>query len=497
MRHLLLAILFCQLGILEAAGQDLLDHLTRAQNSRSRRVSSTAKEFGGNGDSLEIAPGKSAVLADLQGPGVITHIWFTTASLNPFSGRSLVLRVYWDDAERPSIEVPLGDFFGVGHGAAVNLQSIPVNVSSYGRSRNCYWKMPFRKHAKITLSNEDEERMGPAEVYYYVDWEQPNSLPNDVLYFHARYCQQTPAQPGDHVLLETAGRGHYVGTVYSAHLVQTGWFGEGDDRFYIDGETVPSLQGTGTEDYIGDSWEFREFNGPFQGVSLYEGLMFGDRASAYRWHITDPIRFTKSLKFSIEHRGAKITEEGKQLSSSNERADWISSVAFWYQTPAVTWKEDLPPARARVAPYVVMFAKDLKYQAVPNKTERDTPGILFRPQTPDGKISFDFNVEKAGTYKVSAVLLKSITGGLYQPFLDGKELGNVIDFRSKGYDWEEHVFDIHLLTAGKHTFQLDGRGASPGQRTVGPKWFEAGVSSLILLRMEDMAGFQEKMAEQR
>lgn len=495
MRYVLLAVIVGQIGISEVVGQDMLEHLTRSKNSHSRRVSSTSKEFNGNGDSIEVAPGQSAVLADLKGPGVITHIWFTTASLSPFSGRSLVLRVYWDEAERPSIEVPLGDFFGVGHGATVNLQSVPVNVSSYGRSRSCYWKMPFRKHAKITISNDDEARMGPAEVYYYIDWEQRDSLPEDVLYFHARYRQQTPAAPGDYVLLDTTGRGNYVGTVYSVHLVQTGWFGEGDDRFTIDGETVPSIQGTGTEDYFGDSWEFREFNAPFQGVSLYEGPMFGDRVSAYRWHIVDPIRFAKSLKVSLEHRGAKITNEGKQLSSSGQREDWISSVAFWYQTPATTWKEELPPARGRVAPYLVMLAKDLQYRAVPDKTERDSPGLLFRPATPDGKITFDFNVEQPGTYKVSAVLTKSITGGLYQPYLDGEKIGPVVDLCSKGYDWEEFVFDVHPLAAGKHTFQLAGRGASPGQRSIGPKWFEAGVSSLILLRMEDMAGFRTDKAE--
>lgn len=497
MRHMLLAVVLCQLGVVQAFGQEMLDHLTRSQNSRSRRASSTDGEFNGNGDSKTVLPGQTVVLADLEGTGVITHIWTTTASLNPFSGRSLVLRVYWDEAERPSIEVPLGDFFGVGHGAAVNLQSIPVNVSSYGRARSCYWRMPFRKHAKITITNENEARFGPVPVYFYIDWEQPDSLREDVLYFHARYRQQTPAQPGDHVLLETNGRGHYVGTVYSVHQTRTGWFGEGDDRFYVDGETVPSIQGTGTEDYFGDAWGFREFNGPFQGVSLYEGPLFGDRVTAYRWHIPDPIRFAKSLKVSIEHRGSEFTEEGKQVSSSGERDDWISSVAFWYQTPATTWKEELPPAQKRMAPYRVMLAADLKHQATPDKTEREIAGIVFRPESSDGKISFNFHVEKAGTYKVSAVLLKSIAGGLYQPYLDGEKVGAVLDLSGKGYDWEEYVFDVHRLAAGDHTFQLVGRGAPKGRRTVGPQWFEAGVSSLILLRMEDMAGYRKENGERR
>ena len=142
--------------------------------------------------------------------------------------------------------------------------------------------MPFKKHAKITLTNEQTE-FGPVDFYYYVDWEKVDYLPEDVLYFHARYHQQNPAKPGDHVILNTTGRGNYVGTIYSVLQVVNGWFGEGDDRFYIDGEKIPSIQGTGTEDYFGDAWGFREFAGPFQGVSLYEGHW--REIVTYRWHI--------------------------------------------------------------------------------------------------------------------------------------------------------------------------------------------------------------------
>ncbi len=431
-------------------------------------------------------------MADLEGPGVIKHIWCTAASLNPFSGRALVLRIYWDDTERPSVEVPLGDFFGVGHGATVSFQSLPVGVSSYGRSRNCFWRMPFRKHAKITITSENEPRFGPMPFYYYVDWEQVDELPDDALYFHARYRQQTPAKPGDHVLVETEGRGHYVGTVYSAHQTRTGWFGEGDDRFTIDGESVPSIQGTGTEDYFGDAWGFREFAGAFYGVSLYEGPLLGDRVTAYRWHIEDPIRFSKSLKMSIEHRGSVFTEEGKQLSSSGQREDWVSSVAMWYQTPVATWDEELPPAKERIAPYKILLAAGLKFEAEPDKTEKSVAGIAFRPEKPDGRIAFTFEVEQAGLYKVSAILLQSIFGSRYQALLDGKKVGSLLDLNGKGYDWQEHVFDLHRLEAGKHTFALAGQGASEHQRSFGPQLFEAGVSTLILLRMEDMAGYQEE-----
>lgn len=489
MRRALCAVIVLQFAATAACGGEILDELTHSQNGRSRRVSSTDSDINGNGDSKTVLPGQTLVLAELDGPGVITHFWNTTASLNPFSGRSLVLRMYWDGAERPSVEVPLGDFFGVGHGATATFQSLPVGVSSHGRSRKCYWRMPFRKRAKVTLTNENFE-FGPVAFYYYLDWEQVDERPDDTLYFHARYRQQTPAMPGDHVLLETSGRGHYVGTVYSAHQTRIGWFGEGDDRFYIDGEEVPSLQGTGTEDYFGDAWGFREFAGPFHGVTLFEGPMAGDRVTAYRWHLKDPVRFTESLKVSIEHRGSVFTDQGEQLSSSGEREDWISSVAFWYQTPATTWKEPLPPAKDRVAPYRILLASTLKRHASPDKTEQQIAGIEFRPARADGEISFDFEVDQPGTYKLSAVLLKSIFGSRYQPYLDDKPMGPTIDFHGKAYDWKEYVFDVHRLEKGSHTFKLSGKGASPKQRTIGPQPFEVGVSSLILLRLEDMAGFQ-------
>lgn len=340
------------------------------------------------------------------------------------------------------------------------------------------------------MTNENL-KFGPVPFYYYIDWEKLDRLPDKSLYFHARYRQQFPAKSGDHVLLETAGRGHYLGTVYSAHQVKIGWFGEGDDRFFIDGEKQPSIRGTGTEDYFGDAWGFREFAGPFHGVTLYEGVMPGDRVTAYRWHLNDPIRFTKSLKASIEHRGSVYSEEnGNSLSSSGEREDWISSVAFWYQTPVATWDEPLPPAEKRIAPYQILLAPSLKVRAKPDKTEKSVTGVSFRPGTPDGEIEFDFDIAKPGKYRFSAVLLDSVFGSRYQPFLDGKPLGPVLDMNSKGADWREYVFDLHDLEKGAHTFKLAGRGPSPGRRTIGPQWYGVGISSLILLRLEDMKGYQ-------
>ena len=470
--------------------RDLLVRLTQSQAGQTRRASSSDDDLDKNGDSKTILPGQTLVLADLDGPGVITHFWNTTASLNPFSGRSLVLRMYWDGAEKPSVEAPLGDFFGVGHGAKADFQSVPVSVSSLGRSRSCQWRMPFREHARITVTNENLE-FGPVPFYYYIDWEKLNELPEETLNFHARYRQQHPANPGDHVLLETTGHGHYVGTVYSAQQVKLGWFGEGDDRFFIDGEKQPSIRGTGTEDYFGDAWGFREFAGPYQGVTLYEGVMPGDRVTAYRWHLNDPIRFTKSIRASIEHRGSVYSEEdGEKLSSSDEREDWISSVSFWYQTPVMTWDEPLPPANERIAPYQVLLAPALNMRARPEKTEKSDVGISFHPGVPDGQIEFDFEIAETGRFRLSAVLGDSVFGSRYQPFLDDMPLGPVLDMNSKGGDWREYVFDLHDLAKGPHTFRLSGRGASPKRRTTGPESFGIDISTIILLRMEDMKGYQ-------
>jgi len=492
-RFLLILTVICSLAQTEQlkaqkkfpAGNSIFDQLTLPADGQSKRTSSTDPNFDGNGDSKELQPGETLVMADLDGPGIINHLWNTSASLNPYSSSALVLRIYWDGADKPSVEVPLGDFFGVGHGAQKDFQSLPVSVSSYGRSRSCYWKMPFRKHARITLTNE-MTGFGPVYFYYYADWEKVNSLPEDILYFHARYHQQSPAKPGDHLILNTTGRGNFIGTVYSVLQLKTGWFGEGDDRFYVDGEKVPSIQGTGTEDYFGDAWGFREFAGAYHGVTFYEGPLAGDRVSAYRWHMEDPIRFEKSLKFTIEHKGSVVDTEGKQLSRSDERADWISSVAFWYQTPIVFTDSVIPLANKRIPPCQIMLAADLKMKASPNKTAREKVGIQFLPETPDGSIEFEFEVKKSGRYKISAVLVDDLYGSRYQPLIDNHPAGPVLDMASKGGDWTEYNFGYFGMNPGKHKFRLQGKGLSPGRNLALPKKYAIGISSLILLRLEDL-----------
>jgi len=464
--------------------------LTQLSNAQSRRVSSTSADLNSNGDSRVIKAGQTLVLAELLGPGAITHLWNTIAAQDPFAGRSLVLRIYWDGMDQPSVESPLGDFFGVGHGAIANFHSLPVSVSSYGRSRTCWWRMPFRKSAKITLTNEDRG-YGDVEGYYYVDWEKLPSLPEDTLYFHARYHQAFPAPPGDYPILETKGRGHYVGTVYSVHQVMTGWFGEGDDHFYIDGETNPSLGGTGTEDYFNDAWGFRPFAAPAHGVTLYEGIFAGDRLSAYRWHLADPVRFNAALKVSIEHKGSRVNDAGIKQSSSNERPDWLSSVALWYQTPPVADPVPLPPATNRVAPYRVLPAKDLSFRArPPSGVTKPEEGLLYAPDQAEAEIEFAFDVTEPGRYQVAAILILSVFSARYQPFLDGESVGPELDLCSLDEDWTWFSFDLHDLQPGKHRLKFVGRGASPNHRSQAATRFAFGLNSLVLLRLEDMAGYR-------
>ena len=327
-----------------------LDALSRLHQGRSMRASSSDANWqSGNKDSRGISPGEEQIIADLDGPGVIHHIWFTIHSPELQFGRSLTLRMYWDDRTEPAVESPIGDFFAVGNGTRRYVDSLPVSVTSEGRAFNCYWSMPFAKHARITLTNDSPtNKVG---VYWYVDYETLPSLPPDTPYFHAQYRQEYPAKLGqNYLLLDTEGAGHYVGTVLSIIQRTKSWFGEGDDFFYIDGEAEPSIRGTGTEDYFCDAWAFREFCRPYYGVVMFEGFDVGDRTSVYRWHIKDPIRFTKSLKVEIEHKGVMFDDKDKLISHFHERADLFSSVAFWYQTGPAKRFASLPPAEERVVP---------------------------------------------------------------------------------------------------------------------------------------------------
>src|SRR5262249_903109 len=252
-----------------AIAGDSLD-LARLKNFSAYRCSSNNLYVDSNDDCKHPIPGETTVLADLKGPGVITHMWITIADSEYGWPRLLRLRIYYDGHKTPSVDVRIGDFFGVGHGYERNLNSQMVRDASFGRARNCYWPMPFLKSAKVTITNEGTRRV--TSLYYHVDWEKHDALPNDIAYFHAYYKQQNPPDAGKlYTLLNVRGDGHYVGSVLNIVQTQMGWFGEGDDMFYVDDETTPRIEGTGSEDYFNDAWGLRVSDGAWSGTPIAEG----------------------------------------------------------------------------------------------------------------------------------------------------------------------------------------------------------------------------------
>jgi hypothetical protein len=277
-----------------------------------------------------VIPAKQTVtLAEINGQGALQHIWMTLTGNWRFS----ILRFYWDDEKDPSIEVPAGDFFGMGWGKYAELNSLPVTVNP-GSAFNCYWVMPFRKRCRVTIENMDE---GNLTAFYQIDYTLTD-IPEDAAYFHAQFRRKNPTVGSVYTLIDSIqGRGQYVGTYLAWGVHNTGWWGEGEIKFYMDGDTqFPTINGTGTEDYFGGSYDFevngkyREFSTAYAGlhqVILPDGLYNSQqRFGMYRWHIMDPIRFQKSLRVTIQDLGWK--SGGRYFQQQSD----ISSVVFWYQS---------------------------------------------------------------------------------------------------------------------------------------------------------------------
>lgn len=299
-----LGILILSSMFLEAQGQ--LSVVTRKQDGKRMRNSSGLFDPESNADSFRIEPGETVVLADLDGPGEIQHIWFTIGAYERRYPRSMVFRIYWDGDDIPSVETPLGDFFAAGNGMRANVSTLPIEVTSYGRALNCYWKMPFFKNARLTMTNDGKKQI--TSCYFYIDWVKLDKLPPDTLYFHARYNQEWPVIPfSSYKLLEVEGDGQYVGSIINLQSSVGSWFGESDDRFYIDGEETPSLIGTGYEDYFTDAWNLRLFSNLNAGITIREWNSEDARITGFKWHIQDPIMFSKSLKVEVERRSYTAT----------------------------------------------------------------------------------------------------------------------------------------------------------------------------------------------
>ena len=319
----------------------LLPQLPMPHDYVLKRVSSYDRS-GGNADARKVTPGETFTVFEEAGPAVITHIWFTIADSEKYHLKKLVLRMYWDNESTPSVQTPIGDFFGLGLGEYFMFQSFPLAVGST-QALNSFFPMPFQKMAKITVTNEGKNPVDA--LYFNIDYRAyKHPLPADTLYFHAQYRQCTPCKGwtnhwtsnGDplvgnrpnptgednYVWLEATGRGHYVGVTMSVLQNQDGWWGEGDDMFFVDGEQLPSINGTGSEDYFLGAWDFgdKAFSYGLFGAPVKGEEVAGGRSSVYRFHLESPIPFTKSLRATIEHGHA------------NHRSDNYFSVAYWYQT---------------------------------------------------------------------------------------------------------------------------------------------------------------------
>jgi hypothetical protein len=329
--------------------------------------------------------------------------------------------------------------------------------------------MPFRKSARIVVTNEGKQPCNA--FYYYLDWQKVPSLPEDTAYFHAMYRQEFPCVMGrNYQIADIAGRGHYVGTVLSVHLTSPGWFGEGDDFFFIDGEKDPSLRGTGTEDYFCDGWGFREQSGPFYGTPLWQGYDTGDQGSAYRWHVPDPITFQKSLRMEIEHKGSQVFPDGKSTGFI-ERDDLFSSVAFWYQIePHKPWPA-LPPGPERLPCHEQILLKG--HNAVAAAKHSDDPvevqsldgvtdgkQLWFRPLNDKGWVEVSFESPTNQTTELTAKMVHSYDYGIYRVLLDGRQIAR-LDLYDPEITPATAKLGIQTLTEGTHTLRFECAGKSP------------------------------------
>jgi len=282
-----------------------------------------------------INSGETFEVANIKEAGIIKHIWMTD---NCPENRMLILRMYWDDSDTPSVEVPLGDFFASAeYQEYAQLTSLPVCVNPK-RGFNCYWDMPFYKNCRITVENLHSDRV---TLYYQVDY-VVGKVPEGLGYFHAQFRRVNPLPYKEvYTILDgVSGNGHYVGTYLFWGLNNNGWWGEGEVKFYLDGDKeFPTICGTGTEDYFCGSWNFdiggkyQEFCTPYAGVNKIirpDGLYRANqRFSMYRWHITDPVYFKKDIRVTIQAIGWRKGADGKLHYLPLQ--DDISSVAFWYQ----------------------------------------------------------------------------------------------------------------------------------------------------------------------
>lgn len=382
-----------------------LRHLYTIEKARSKRISSWDRT-GGNMDWIRIEAGETAVLGEIEGPGIITHLYCALAHFDPFDLRDAILRIYWEHEKHPSVEVPLGDFFCLPHCQVRTLKSALVTVNpgiSGSHGFNAYFPMPFSEHALITLEHQGDAALGGplGALWYHIDYEELTRLPaNEIGRFHAQWRSETPTismdqsavnqqiwpgtnldGDGNFVLVEAQGSGQVIGLHLQVDNIAKGWWGEGDDMWFIDGQPwPPAIHGTGTEEIFGGgACPTSEYTGPYTGFHQIEhlaGELWSGKSAMYRWFLNDPIRFERSITGSIEHGHA-----------NNFEIDY-TSVTYWYQSePHLPFPE--LASRMERRPRMPVEFDDLR-EALSNLT----PRVLTR--FPPGSAPFEKLIHRIG-----------------------------------------------------------------------------------------------------
>lgn len=476
-------------ALLGVAAVAQLEQLTKPQEGKSMRASSAFREgkdgkydpkapYKGdlfersNSDNFRVAPGAIHTLMDVKGPGEITHIWMTFlgperhewAPQGSATHQDMLLRIYWDGNPKPAVEAPVGDFFANCFGQRSSVISLPVMVED-ADSYNCFWRMPFKKGARVEIINQGTKPVNL--LYYNIDWLKKDRLPKDTPYFYAQYRQEYPVKKGeDYVLLDTKGKGHVVGTVLGVRSRSPSWFGEGDEKIYIDGEAQALIWGTGTEDYFLSAWGLKTVSTPYSGTPFFDGWgLLGGRTSAYRWHINDPIVFQKGIRMTMEHFGWISKDENRENRdmSWNEREDDFSSVTFWYQTGTPTFTARAPSAAERRLPSLDLttYARDAATHG-PGNAEKQSLGfyegdqLLYMPSKAEGSyLEIPFEVKTKEPRRLLLNLTKSYDFGIYKVTLNGIPVGGPIDL----YSAEVANAEVPLLDfwpePGKYTIRLE------------------------------------------
>ncbi len=440
------ALIF-MLGSLLAGGAvhaQSLDHFSSPLSNLAEPKEGTAMHEGswdrrgGNADMRRVEVGQTLTLFDHQGAGCVHRFWVTIAPRADMKIHAqAILRMYWDGEENPSVECPVGAFFGVGFGEQKDFTSLPLNETSGGY--NCYWPMPFHKSAKWTIENKSDK---PIDAFYYnIDYTALDSVPENTRHFHAQFRRENPtSKDKNYTILETTGQGHYVGTALFMQGIHPRniSFLEGDEMVYIDGADKPSIIGTGTEDYFSSGWYYDHgpYSAPYHGVIIKDEKMA--RISTYRWHVEDTIPFKKSIRFTIEH------------GTNNECTADYSSVAYYYlagptpKGPALP--ENLLPT-IPPEPFKIQGAiegEDLKDTAKASVGEieiqnmdvfgEDWSGgsqLFWIAREPNGQLTVELPVAKAGDYAALAARMTTAGDyGIVQASVDGKEVEAPADLYS-------------------------------------------------------------------